>query len=540
MGAVTSSPVKQVEQQTTSVQPVAADKVLGACKNIDDCKKYLIRDGIMRGEISRFDSDLQLILTHGDDRVKANVEAVLFKTLGSDTSASSSPFMSINKFYFERGINRLPVAEKIQRVHAWVAAGWRTMIQYALMFGFFDNLNFEDNDLQKVRDPTIHEMLQAQMATRTLREIGAKKCAEMPHDELQNVDVEVVDIPIARLKLRKNTWVPFDPRVLDDDKPQWDSSTIAVAIGHAAPEFFTGIESGIQPSLDLDSDWFDRSNKYLMALSLRDVYTIQSYSWHGDVIANRYLLEYADNDDELAPDYISYLHEDVNPKTIPFFFQLLEIWPKFFDEEIPTPLSAAYVWLVNRLKGDEIEDEKFWRAVIRQYVADIERIIKAAPSPKREMTVFRGTKTHYYSNKLGEIFSNATFTSTSYMATVTQSFANYAGGCCLSVYKLKPGVHCIWMDPISHVTDVGSVFGGFGEAEVLLAPGNKFKIASKRVINFNKNPSWFVEGDVNEEEIQKWGLKINEDSRKNKFARQDVLCPGGKMTAYDTTIFEQV
>jgi hypothetical protein len=138
------------------------------------------------------------------------------------------------------------------------------------------------------------------------------------------------------------------------------------------------------------------------------------------------------------------------------------------------------------------------------------------------MTVYRGVKTHYYSNKLGEIFSNATFTSTSFMATVSQSFANYAG-CCLSVYKLKPNVKCIWMDPVSHVNT--GEFAGFGEAEILLAPGNKFKIESKRVISYNKNP-WgsFVTAEL---------LLENEWTKYN-------LCPGGNMTAYDTTIFEQV
>lgn len=93
------------------------------------------------------------------------------------------------------------------------------------------------------------------------------------------------------------------------------------------------------------------------------------------------------------------------------------------------------------------------------------------------------------------------------------------------------------MDPITQVEALDE--STTGEAEILLAPGVAWKIVDKRVVAYNKNPAWLTDGDLSESDVSKWGLKINEDDRKNKFGWKSALCPDENMTTYDVTVFSQ-
>lgn len=515
--------------------------IVSGCETVESCQDLLIKDGLAKGDYFAFDSALELLATHGGNVQKANVEHILSSIMMNDTSSSGSTYTRMMRF-FQTGLNRFSPAEKERRARSWVAAGWISMIQYALAAGFFKGLDLDESVIKSIGDPTIRKLLSYEMESQAAQKIASEKCEEMDDGEISNIDVDVETINMNRLILKADKWDAFDPQVLEGDKLEWKPATFSAVLAKPPSVFAAGIESILQPDLDLDLEWFKRCNDYLEGLSVRDVYTMQSYSWHGDQIANTYCLQYKDQPQKIfSDDFVEYLQSDVSGggfgssaggKTIPFFFQFFDFWP-----DQAGSASEKYEWLEGALSEGKILDKALWRKVVAKYVEDLTRIIAGAPGLTKDITVYRGTRSHYYSNKLGGEFYNTGFMSTSYMANVTQSFANPSGGCCLSVYKLKRGTKCMWMDPITQVEALDP--STTGEAEILLAPGVAWKIADKRVVSYNKNPEWLTAPDLSESDISKWGLKISEDDRKNKFGWKSALCQGVSPTTYDVTVFSQ-
>ena len=251
---------------------------------------------------------------------------------------------------------------------------------------------------------------------------------------------------------------------------------------------------------------------YILDLNLYDKYTLRGYTFKGDRIANQYCLYYEHTSNKVfEPEFLSYVKSipkdsKLKNKFMCYFFQFRKILAEnrsqlsdidSDDIKIITgdDLVASYYKVEEVCKNNSFSDD-FWVQVIKLFVTDLERIIENAPTLNHNLEVFRGVRSHYYSNKLGKIFKNINFTSTSINPDSSSQFRDldFQSGCCFTKFIIHPGVKCIWMDPVTEFDN---------EAEILLLPNQSFKIVRKEVISpyYGSESASFLKKGSEENEV---------------------------------------
>lgn len=116
---------------------------------------------------------------------------------------------------------------------------------------------------------------------------------------------------------------------------------------------------------------------------------------------------------------------------------------------------------------------EFWEEVILQFGKDLDRIIRAAPSLKQKITVYRGVRDDYYlKGAKNGYYKNNGFVSTSLKATDALDFINPDTSCCLKRVVLLPGTRCIFLSGLSSYEN---------EMEVLLPSDAMYFVRNAKV-----------------------------------------------------------
>ena len=117
----------------------------------------------------------------------------------------------------------------------------------------------------------------------------------------------------------------------------------------------------------------------------------------------------------------------------------------------------------------------FWRRVVREYVRDIDRIIKDAPPLPRNLYVFRGINQPYHqTGSMHGRFDNHGFLSTS-LNPDAAAFYRDSKGCCILHILLPKHTRALVLFPVSYFP---------WEAEILLPEGTQFHLMNGQVTKF--------------------------------------------------------
>ena len=438
------------------------------------------------------------------------------------------------KFFFTQYFMTLSPDEIKTRIFYYIKWECRILIQYAAVFNVFDKFNIEEF-IDYATDETIIGILKSELSIKKHLIKNDEKCSS--HDLEEIVTFRMKRIVIKLMKTKTN----FSLEDLNKDpKSLFVEKTYTLDI-HQNDELL-GIDSVIQASIDID--WLKECNEYIMNLSMSDLFTAVAYTSSSNI--NTYLLYHKDKND--SPSFDQLISRIRNPFIAPsihaYFFQEREVIESLTEEEIKsltslTPediqnilqpdLKAAHEFMVMYLKNMSNRlDPLFWKMVLDQHDQDLRRIIMNSPPLKKEMHVYRGTYTHYYSNKKMDIFKNQSFTSTSFYSTVIEKFAG-APGCCVTEFILKPGAHCLWLDPITHFEN---------EMEILLPPDQSFVIEEKKVIRYISEPNTFILENVEPEDFK--GMYQLTQNGVERVIKMKDLCQNENKYSLDYTLMVQL
>ncbi|AGE60169.1 PBCV-specific basic adaptor domain-containing protein [Acanthocystis turfacea Chlorella virus WI0606] len=126
----------------------------------------------------------------------------------------------------------------------------------------------------------------------------------------------------------------------------------------------------------------------------------------------------------------------------------------------------AYTFAVN----ENYVTKDSYSLMLQLYVADLTRIIYAAPVSKQPLVVYRGTDHDIYKGVKGDIFKSTQFMSTAYLPKHAMQYARGKNGL-LTRVTIPPGKPSLFIAPVNK-------YGAHGEYEIVLPPGN-FEITGR-------------------------------------------------------------
>jgi hypothetical protein len=272
-----------------------------------------------------------------------------------------------------------------------------------------------------------------------------------------------IHIPYARSQMRKR----FSPSLLDT-KLVWTTEWISIEYSssnynESNVDYY--LKDKCEPSFDID--WFYQQHYFCQNLSKEDVMTIRGYTYIGDKIINRWLLE----NDEWWTILINILIDvEFNTQYFPFFMSFIKvISDESFVSTLPQNQQSILKQFAPYLYNSESYNllmffknkmlwKGFWDIVLREYHIALNAIIKRAPPTSHCLSVWRGSKTAYWLNSRNKdnIIIDS-FTSTSLDIRTTKEFREEE--CCLLKITLPKNTRCLFISGFSSEPS---------EAEILL------------------------------------------------------------------------
>jgi len=441
--------------------------------------------------------------------------------------------------FFTKYIATLPIPEIKKRIFYFIEYHCIILIQYAAAFNIFRKVDVSEFLPYAIEqgDDTIIELLENELALTKQRDVCTSGDSE-----------EFVDVPMKRIKITLMSMSKvISPEQLDvDPKTLFSKKTYSIDVHEN--KYLLGIDSVIQTPID--TQWLHECNEYLLRLPMYDLYTCKAYTYGANI--NTYLIKYKEEKVD-SPSFIQFTDGVRFPfisfKLNPLFFQIRDVisrltpsqmksFTNFTQQEVQhilqTKLQTSYE-LIDAYMSDRSKrfDPVLWKMVFEQYDDDLRRIIHNAPPLKKEMHVYRGTLSHYYSNKKGNVFKNQNYTSTSFYSSVIDKFAyvHTGGGCCVTEFILKPGAHCIWLDPVTFFEN---------ELEILLPPDQSFVIMSKKILKYLNEPNTFTSEDIKREEFEEMYRVKNGEEGVVRHIKRKELCSDEKKSRLDYTLMKQI
>ena len=524
------------------------------CSTKESCKEYLFKIFNKNKSLNYFfnNSSDTILLKQFDDLLMESFQnngkdlffilQIIDNTF--DTQKNEFYFM---KYFFTKYITSLSNDEIELRIIYYIQYNCIVLIHYASIFNLFqlfDVSKFIPYAIQN-GEPTIIKILNYELNITNNDNIIKDNCKKI------NID-SIVSVPIQTFKIDIIEFDNFSPEILNKDTSSLFKNTTSLVYDLNINNYSIGIESILQRTINFDFEWLKSSNEYLTKLSKYDLFSIKGYTFLGDGI-NSYIRNYKNKNLNITSESILemlYLKNIGSSKTIyyPYFFQIREIIRSTINTDIKTMtnltqqdidnilddnLQSSYEFVYKLIINKTIKPEPlFWSKVLDLYLNDLIRIINNSPPIPKEISVYRGTSTHYYPKKIGSLFTHVTFMSTTFNSQIVDKFS--INPCCIIEIKLKPGSHGLFLDPITSVK---------GEAEILLPPNLNFIIEDKKVIKYTQLPSYFKEkyngDDLKPEDFVKNNL-VKKPNETNLFMKQSFLCSDSDKERVDYTLMRQI
>lgn len=269
----------------------------------------------------------------------------------------------------------------------------------------------------------------------------------------------------------------------------------------------------------LDIEWFNELNEYMKNLNRKDLLNLHTYTKHGDLIINNFLLSESPLDfvinyikTNIISRFLNYTTDVVFPLFVPFVKFVRKLKKKYKDDndrilsilfrkvktkEFALFQNRIYLTIIEKPKPQEsfetiaktfITDNSFdystyfaslslisfvkpehLASIIKFYAKDIQRVINNAPKTRKPMTVYRGMKDDYiFKQKKGVYFKHKTFVSSTIDYSVSNKFSG--DSCCLTYITILPGSRLLWLGGLS----------AYIESEFLLGLNTTFMIRSHK------------------------------------------------------------
>jgi hypothetical protein len=242
-------------------------------------------------------------------------------------------------------------------------------------------------------------------------------------------------------------------------------------------------------------------------LTSEELYTLQQYTFHGDILLNNFLRK-KDTIQDYQKAFITYFDElnynfekwkeYKNTKIIPVAIPRLYFLPLFLlgytedpkqpkteDEEIERITQRILFYrdtALDIMKENE-NNLNYFRALVAQFLKQFFLIAKKFPSNTSPFIVYRGIKINYFSEDVNVFNEISSFESTSLNEVRAYNFRRNKNTTQILKtsktlhYILAPGCQFIYMQPISKIIPV--------EDEILILPGHRFKFVKKIFDDFD-------------------------------------------------------
>ena len=247
------------------------------------------------------------------------------------------------------------------------------------------------------------------------------------------------------------------------------------------------LKSFTNPNI-IDLKWFHEINEYYKKLDIPELFTIWSYTYHGDVYLN--LWERGLKIDYTRIDMSVFLFEIINLLSMPSYTR--DIFALKLEDSFDTnytkftnmtPQDIYNFWNVLSKTSSRRFKVSFINDLISRMSMRLSRIIRKAPATKETMMVYRGVKDSFFTAddfekkmKINEVFVNKGFISTSLQPGVARSFSGDV--CCFKVITILPGTKCLPLYGLSQFT----------EHEILLNKNTKYIIRDKYIAHVPIRP----------------------------------------------------
>jgi len=248
------------------------------------------------------------------------------------------------------------------------------------------------------------------------------------------------------------------------------------------------------------TDWFIQQNRYILTLSMRQIMTVRAYTLEGDVLCNNLLLNDKDRVIKCWIECVDKYHrQETAGFFFPLFYQVMDIIrhcketsvekrlsshmtnDAFYHVLEPMNESKRYLTLAKCIRG--IDHKWVVYESVKQFIKELDAIVKNAPVTTECITAWRGVKSDYIkSSRSKEPFLHKNFMSVALNIDSALPYAN--DDCCLKRVILPVGTPCLSLLSLSfHRSD---------EAEILIGSHSMFNVKSANVF-IKPHTSWFVE-----------------------------------------------
>lgn len=468
--------------------------VMYKCHSLDECKSYI-------SELILQSFNNVEVVIEAYEKATTDQRKTICKSMKHLFNASNVPILKGIKTYFSTVFKAFDAKEQEKRMKFFITTNCTIFIQYILLFASIKKISdelisFAEEQGEFHDDFTIVDLLESyNYYTVDIKE----ECEDSSSFYLE---IEGDNISFDITYAITGDFMPYD--LMRTKKGERKIRKENLTINFFPNIYGLYLHNLIDGSLKKNISWFQESNKYILSLPVYDLYTLHGYTYKGDSVVNKYCISYKYHhpERELDDDFINYLKQIVidcqrMSSYLCYFFQFQKIVDTYKNQmtrfcnnlisaEIlaitDTDNSKAYLE-VQKVVTNKTFTKEFWMLVVKLFVEDLERIIDNAPRLTDTLEVFRGTKSHYYTNKKDSDYKNQSFTSTSFVPDVMLSFSKPTLGCCFSKFYLTPDTKCIWMDPVSKMN----------EYEVLLSPDQSFKITGKEIFRTKSVKSVFLD-----------------------------------------------
>ena len=204
----------------------------------------------------------------------------------------------------------------------------------------------------------------------------------------------------------------------------------------------------------VDLDWIRRQIEYVEHLSAYDKAVLKAYTYHGDVIVNSFLRG------SFRPS--QFLESRRRMSVLAPFHKYVLMKRGILPDALTSRLEFFRDLEVNH------------RTYIKSFIADLQRIVLAAPRTAKPIKVYRGIKDPEYMYaelEKSRLFQTSDFQSTSVSADQAVVFANNGLGVVIEVL-LDVGTPCLLMEAVTSFKE---------EVEILLPTG--IKLSHRQTVN---------------------------------------------------------
>lgn len=178
-------------------------------------------------------------------------------------------------------------------------------------------------------------------------------------------------------------------------------------------KFINKIQDNINK--ELLQSFINQQNEFLKTLSLREIYALKYYTYHGDVYLNSYI------DGTFNPSLIKETGDgivDSDTDVCYFFYQFLDyfsIYNTYNDIKVPIDDDIKFI---NFLKENYLKfEDHIYKFVFDLYLKELQELFKKAPRTTKKMVLYRGIDSNYILNKSERgYYKTSHFTSTSLFA----------------------------------------------------------------------------------------------------------------------------